>query len=126
MPKVLIILFVAIGGAFGTIFRYILSLLLSNKIPGFPLATFLTNIIGCLIAGILFGFLIQKELLQSIFYYFFLIGFCGAFTTFSTFAVENVLLLQEGKYAVFLLYTLLSVISGLALTVFGIFLGKSI
>ena len=105
---------VGLGGAFGSILRYVISLGLKQFITSsFPFATFAINVIGCLIIGILYGISEKNNLGNSDFNYLLIIGFCGGFTTFSTFANENYNLLQQNNITVPLLYITSSVILGI-------------
>lgn len=108
------ILLVGIGGAAGSILRYLLQRTLNVN---FPYGTLLVNIAGCLLIGLLWGLFTrhvdeQRRLLL-------VTGFCGGFTTFSTFTYEGVEMLMENRWMTFLLYTFLSVVAGLAATYFG-------
>ena len=105
---------VGLGGAFGSILRYVISLGLKQFITSsFPFATFAINVIGCLIIGILYGISEKNNLGNSAFNYLLIIGFCGGFTTFSTFANENYNLLHQNNITVPLLYITSSVILGI-------------
>ncbi|MBO9684241.1 MAG: fluoride efflux transporter CrcB [Flavisolibacter sp.] len=108
------ILLVGIGGGMGSILRYFLQRTLNVS---FPYGTLLVNIAGCLLIGLLWGIFTRhidehRRLLL-------VTGFCGGFTTFSTFTYEGVQMLMENRWMVFLLYTFLSVVAGLAATYFG-------
>lgn len=109
-------LFVALGGALGAACRYGLSLI-TVKID-FPLMTFITNILGAFAIGIVVGFASRKNL-DSRLILFFKTGFCGGFTTFSTFSLETFNLIQTGSYFTAFFYAFLSLI----LCILGVFLG---
>lgn len=118
------ILWVGLGGSIGCILRYVLSVLISRTSFGsFPLATFAVNIIGCLIAGIIFGILNNQPASHPL-RLLFITGFCGGFTTFSAFGIENVSLMQSGHYSTFLCYMFGSILFGLLATGLGMFLGN--
>ena len=119
------VFFVGLGGAAGSIARYGVSLVV-NKFwtTPFPLATFLINILGAFIIGILFGLSSRNQWLQGGGMLILATGFCGGFTTFSTFALENVSLIQKQNSATAILYTALSVIIGLLLCRLGITIVK--
>ena len=90
--------FVAIGGACGASLRFYISQLVLNWLgKGFPFATLMVNISGSFIMGLLYQ-MIEKEILDiSVHRTLIGIGFLGAFTTFSTFSLDSLLLLQQGE-----------------------------
>ena len=90
------ILLVGLGSCAGGILRYLLSLAVHPVRTGFPLATFLTNIAGCLIIGILLGVFSRNSSESSSLCLLLTTGFCGGFTTFSTFSNDALTLLQTG------------------------------
>ena len=90
-------LFVALGGAFGASFRFYISQLILNWLgKGFPFATLAVNISGSLIMGALYGLIAQGVIEVSVYRTLIGIGFLGAFTTFSTFSLDTLLLIQQG------------------------------
>lgn len=105
-------LIVGCAGFFGAISRYSIYLLEKRFNPSFPLATFIINIFGCVIAGILLGLAIKaspqnKQLLTLL-----SIGFVGSFTTFSTFSVENLHLFKANQFLMAGTNIVLSVLLG--------------
>ncbi len=105
------VLLVAIGGALGSVLRYLTSLFVAHYFSGkFPLATFIINFTGCFLIGVFLHFSLRADEKLK---YLFVIGFCGGFTTFSTFANENLQLFQNGNYILALGYTLASVVLGI-------------
>ncbi|MDO4814121.1 MAG: fluoride efflux transporter CrcB [Gemella sp.] len=119
------IIFIGIGGALGAIARHSLGLYIKNQFNTvFPVSTYTINIIGCLIIGILYGILDKYNLGNSVWNYLLVIGFCGSFTTFSTFANENVNLFQNGNIFTAICYIMASVIIGIISVKFGYMLIK--
>jgi fluoride exporter len=119
------LLLVGTGGFIGSISRYLASRFLQNSIPSsFPYGTFFVNIAGCLLIGIIYGLSERSSLLTPGWKMFLAVGFCGGFTTFSTFANENLALLRDGELFYFFLYTGLSVFLGIAATFLGVLLTK--
>lgn len=115
------VLWVAAGGALGAVGRYGISLL-PWKSP-FPLLTLVTNFLGALVIGFLSG-LLSAKVLGTRGGLFWKTGVCGGFTTFSTFSLETVQLLEKGEYLMGGAYAVLSVILCLAGVVLGQFFAK--
>ncbi len=108
------------GGFLGTISRFLASRYFQNLfLTSFPLGTFIVNITGCFLIGIFLGMSQKGNLLSPEWRMFLTVGFCGGFTTFSTFASENLALLKDGNFVYFALYTGLSVFIGLMATYVG-------
>jgi len=117
------IILVGAGGFLGSVFRYISGLALNQLFPhAFPAGTFFVNISGSLLIGLIFGLSEKGGMGSSELRLFLTAGFCGGFTTFSSFANENLMLLREGQITIFLFYTFLTVIIGL----FAVWLGYAI
>ncbi len=93
------IVFIAIGGAVGSVMRYLLNGVIQSLGGGlFPYGTMVVNIVGCLGFGYLFGLMEQRGLPLGMFRHLIFIGFFGAFTTFSTFTYESWELWHSGQY----------------------------
>ncbi len=103
------------GGFVGTCVRFLVGKWSSAIFHGaFPLGTFLVNIIGCFIIGLLFGLLEKVHVMTSA-DVILITGFCGGFTTFSAFANDMWVLGTKGDWTTFILYLLLSVVVGILL-----------
>lgn len=119
------ILLVGAGGALGSILRYLTSLWINRHTDAhFPWATFVVNIIGSFLIGLLFGYLEKQQIANENIKYLFITGFCGGYTTFSTFAIENTGLIQSQHTITAFVYIALSIVTGLAAVWFGLFLMK--
>jgi CrcB protein len=119
------LLLIGTGGFLGSISRFLASRFIQNNFPSaFPFGTFLVNITGCFLIGMIYGFSERSSLLSSGWKMFLAVGFCGGFTTFSTFANENLALIRDGDFFHFMLYTGLSVFLGIAATFLGVIITK--
>jgi fluoride exporter len=119
------ILVIGLGGAIGSISRYLVQVLITRHFPGsFPAGTFLVNITGCFIIGLLFGLAARHPSLTVEWRLFLITGICGGYTTFSSFSYESIMLIRQGNYLYFLLYVLSSVVLGLLATVGGSMLAR--
>ncbi len=113
-------LLVGMGGAIGSMARYGVGILTAKLISHpYPFATFLINITGCFLIGLLFGYA-QKQQLTPEWWLIAATGFCGGFTTFSSFALENMNLVKEGQSTLSVIYLILSISIGLLLCKWGI------
>ena len=119
------ILYIAIGGAIGSVLRFLTMVLVSKFWSNqFPLATFIANIIGCFLIGLFIGILTKNQLEDSNLKWFLVTGFCGGFTTFSAFGMENYNLFQSNNSLLAFGYIALSIILGLFAVWFGLFVSK--
>jgi CrcB protein len=123
MLKTLIL--VGTGGFLGSVSRFLVSRFVQNNVNSvFPFGTFSVNVAGCLLIGLIYGFSERSSILDSGYKLFLTAGFCGGFTTFSTFANENLALLRDGDIFHFFLYTGLSVFLGIAAVFIGVVITK--
>lgn len=122
-----ILIMVGLGGGIGSIFRYLASQLVQKYYNGLlPLGTLLINVAGSLLIGILLGCLDRYQFTNTDFKYLFITGFCGGFTTFSTFSAENIALIQSDHAGIAFTYIGLSVMLSLAACWAGLTLFKMI
>ena len=115
-------LLVFIGGGIGSVLRYIIGKALNSSQTGIPYGTFTANILGSLLIGIILGLAAKNQALTQNHTLLLATGFCGGFTTFSTFAYENHVFLKAGDFTSFALYTIASFIIGFLAVFAGIFL----
>ena len=107
----MIVLWIGLGGAIGSILRYLISQALQGSTGLFPLGTMTVNVIGSLVLGALFAMQdISAETFKQSMWLFLTVGICGGFTTFSTFGLEAYLLWKEKHVVEAMLYMLSSMI----------------
>jgi len=107
------ILLVGLGGFIGSIARFFVSKLnLHWNLLSIPMGTLTVNILGSLIIGFLVGVSSKSEIITPGFRLFLMVGVCGGFTTFSSFTLENMTLMQNGQFTSVFIYTGLSIILG--------------
>ncbi len=114
---------VACGGALGALLRYLLqtSFVYSGK---FPMAIFIANVIGSLLMGVLFVLLQEKSLFAQWLRPFLMVGLLGAFTTFSTFSLDTIRLLETGQVMTALSNVILSVVVAIGAAYVGVTLAR--
>ncbi|PWK17800.1 fluoride efflux transporter CrcB [Xanthomarina spongicola] len=115
---------VFIGGGFGSALRYLIGKYLNSPESGIPYGTFAANILGSLLIGVILGLAAKNNTLNSNQTLILATGFCGGFTTFSTFAYENHVLLKSGDFTSFAIYTIASFVVGFLAVFLGLFLVK--
>ncbi len=121
------IVIVGIGGFIGTVLRFLVSRLVQeNSLSLFPWATFLVNMAGCLLIGIVFGLSEKGSLLSPQWRLFLTVGICGGFTTFSSFSNDAYMLLLDKEWLRVTLYATLSLFLGLIAVYFGRIIAKLI
>jgi CrcB protein len=121
------ILLVGLGGLIGSVARYAVALAFAGQLAtAFPFATLAVNIAGCFLIGVIFALGDRGNILSPEWRIFLTTGFCGGFTTFSTFSYESLRLLEDGEYLYLGANVLISVAAGLAATYLGILLVRSI
>ena len=121
-PRVLLV--IAVGGGLGTLARYGISRIVHVSKDTFPWATFVTNLSGAFVLALFLTMVLERFPPTRYARPFFAIGFLGAYTTFSTMAVETVTLVKDGEPALGIGYLLVSVVVGLACGYLGVVLGR--
>jgi fluoride exporter len=120
-----LILIIGTGSFIGGIARFLTSRYIQNTIiSAFPFGTFFVNILGCFLIGLFYGISERSNIINPEWRIFLTVGFCGGFTTFSTFANENIALLRDGNFLFFALYASLSVFIGITATYLGTLITK--
>lgn len=115
----MIYLLIALGGAAGSVLRYLLGgAIQRSTASGFPIGTMVVNVSGCFLIGILVRQFLNVQLSHDL-RALLIVGFCGGFTTFSTFSAETIALLDGGEYARAAAYVLLTVALCLLATLAG-------
>ncbi len=117
-------LLVFLGGGLGSVARYWISLKLNNFENAIPYGTLLANILGSLLIGFILGYSSRTGLLTQNQSLLLATGFCGGFTTFSTFAYENHLYIKSGDYFGFLPYLVITFIFSIVAVFLGMYLSK--
>ena len=116
---------VALGGALGSAARYVVSRVVQEQCAtAFPLHTFAVNVVGCLLIGLVCGLAARLDGLGNGLKLFLTVGFCGGFTTFSTFCNENLALLRGGALFTAALYAALSLFVGLLAVYAGLLIAR--
>ena len=119
------VIMVGIGGAAGSILRYLSSQLVQKYYNGhFPFATFTINVLGCLLIGVLIGYFSKTQILQNDWKLLLITGFCGGYTTFSAFASENLNLINNNQIGLAVFYIALSVFLGIGAVWIGLLLSR--
>ncbi|ASV29145.1 fluoride efflux transporter CrcB [Maribacter cobaltidurans] len=117
-------LLIFLGGGVGSFLRYLISKALNSYYPNFYLGTFLVNILGCFIIGLLIGLSVKNNYISENHVLLLGTGFCGGFTTFSTFALESHLLLKEHSLLYMSAYLGASIIAGILAIALGLYICK--
>lgn len=115
------VVYVFLGGGLGSITRYLFNKGMQNWLPPFPFATFSANVVSCVILGALTALTMRGQLSQET-RFLLMTGFCGGFSTFSTFSTETFLLFQNNQYGIAFANIFLNVIVCLA----AVFLGMKL
>src|SRR5262249_12661030 len=108
-----LIVAVAFGGALGSVARYLVGAFIQDRATTFPLGTFVINISGSLLLGFLVRLGLETTAVGPELRFFLTTGFCGGYTTFSTFSYETMHLFEDGEYRTAGLYVVFSVILAL-------------
>jgi CrcB protein len=121
------LLLIFTGGGIGSLFRFGLSRFVNKMTTSpFPYGTFLVNVIGCFLIGFIIFYTERFDDKAGQWRFFLATGLCGGFTTFSTFSLENVQLLNDQRILLFLAYTIGSISIGILATYGGLLLAKNI
>lgn len=121
------VVLIAFGGGVGSVCRYYGQLLVARYFAHpFPLGTLLVNVLGCLLIGLFYAAAERGTIASPELRLLLTTGFCGGFTTFSTFSYETLTLLENGQYGLVALYVAGSVLLGLLATFAGVALMRAL
>ena len=116
-------LMTGLGGFFGTCTRFLVGRLAQYLFTSpFPYGTFVVNVVGCFLIGIFFGLAERTQLISSGLNLFLITGFCGGFTTFSSFSHDTLVLMENRHWGYVALYVGVSVVLGIVM----VWLGRSV
>ena len=118
------LLLVFVGGGFGSVLRYLIGRYFEFAEKDVFSGTFIVNVLGSLLIGIFFGLAERHHTLTPNQTLLLVTGFCGGFTTFSTFALENTALIRSGNYLNLFLYISVTVIVGIGAVFLGMYFTK--
>tara|TARA_Y100000813_G_scaffold132360_1_gene95610 strand:+ start:191 stop:565 length:375 start_codon:yes stop_codon:yes gene_type:complete len=116
------VLLVFMGGGLGSVCRYLISEISYFKKFVIPYPTLLTNLLGCFLIGLALGWSIKNSNIDSSIVILFTVGFCGGFTTFSSFSQENLTLINNNQLSSLFVYVFSSILVG----IFSVFLGLKV
>lgn len=120
-------IYLTLGGVAGTIARYILAGVVYQRLgTDFPYGTLIVNLIGCFLIGFFDSIFQERFLLSPLLRILLMAGFCGAFTTFSTFMLETANLIRDGESLRAFLNIMASVGVGFIVFRLGVFVGEMI
>ncbi|PJZ53861.1 fluoride efflux transporter CrcB [Leptospira adleri] len=116
---------IGIGGAIGSVLRYLLQYCFGTTL-GFklPLGTLTANLLGSFLIGIVYAISERFPSINPEWRFFIASGFCGGFTTFSTFSFESLQMLKTGNYILFFAYIGVSVFGGIGFALAGVWIGR--
>ena len=118
------LLYIFIGGGTGSVLRYLLTIAIQRQTgTAFPWGTFAVNFLGCILIGVFYTLTSRIHINNDI-RLMLTIGFCGGFTTFSTFSNESLQLLKSGLYPSFFTYIIGSVVLGILGVMLGIWMSE--
>lgn len=120
-------LWIGIGGFLGANARFLLGQEIGRRVgTSFPYGTLTINVVGAFLIGIIFTLLTDRFLVDPIWRQLMVIGFLGGFTTFSSYAMETITLLQDGRWTSALLYALGNNVIGLVACTIGVYVARSL
>ena len=116
---------VFLGGGLGAVLRFLAAAALpKGSTQGFPVAILVVNLIGCFVLGLIVGAAARAQGLPRTWTTFLGVGVCGGFTTFSTFGIDALELLEEGRWLALGSYVVGSVVGGIAAAAFGVVIAR--
>lgn len=122
MNSLILILIVGVGGAIGTTLRFLLSYFFKSHIPKHThLATWCVNTVGCFFIG--FFFILFQHHISTLWRDLIITGIMGGLTTFSSFSLDNVKLIEQQRYKILVLYIIITILCGAIALLLGIGLG---
>lgn len=123
MAKHLVLIF--LGGGLGSVIRYVLSRWIQNSAASpFPWGTFTVNVLACFLFGLLIGFADHRGWIAAPYRYFWIIGFCGGFSTFSAFSGDMLALAEKSLFVQSAVYAIASVALCFVAVVLGLFVSE--